>query len=201
MAVVTLQDIENYTGKVLTGPDAVAAQSLLTLITDEMEAYLGRTIEEASFTDTRWLYTRGAPRSYVPLTRTPVVSIDSVTVDGVSLDADQWSIERSGVELITVNFTEPLTGNPPQAVIVYTAGMGEPALSQLKQPILNRVARLMQRARDDVFGGRDVSVEGYRVMWQSDEWSDRELRVADRWKRRMISRTPVANQEHYGYFR
>jgi len=201
MAVVTLQDIENYTGKVLTGPDAVAAQSLLTLITDEMEAYLGRTIEEASFTDTRWLYTRGAPRSYVPLTRTPVVSIESVTVDGTALDADQWSIERSGVELITVNFPEPLTGNPPQAVIAYAAGLGEPAQSQLKQTILNRVARLMQRARDDVFGGRDVSVEGYRVMWQADEWLDRELRVADRWKRRMVARTPAANQEHYRYFR
>jgi hypothetical protein len=200
MAVVSVSDLEDYLGRVLTGPDVTAASVVLDMVQDDMESYLGRTIEVAQFTDTRYLYANpGYPRSFVPLTQTPVQTVVSVTVDGTSFTADQWAIERSGIELLTVNIPTDLLDDPPQAVIVYTAGLGEPAVSQLKFTILTRAARLMNRRKDDLFGARDASVEGYRVLYESDQWSDRELMVADRWKRRMISRHKTADR--YSSFR
>jgi hypothetical protein len=194
MAVITITDVEAYLGRVLTGVDVTACSAIIDMVTDEMVAFLGRDIEQNSFTESRYLWARSAPRSYIPLSHSPVQSITSVTVDGTALTSDQWIIERSGVELTTVNFPEPLTGGPPQATIVYTAGLGEPALSQLKNPIINRVARIMNRRQDDVFGARDASVEGYRILYQADEWADRELQIARKWKRRMVSRAPNAGR-------
>jgi hypothetical protein len=193
--------MENYLGRVITGPEAVGVSLLIDICVDEMEAFLDRTIEVASFTDTRYLYADPfVPRTYVPLAHSPIATVTSVVVDGVSFTSDQWAIERSGIELLTVNIPQSITGDPPQAVITYTAGLGEPALSQLKNPIINRVARLVNRRRDDVFGARDASIEGYRILYQADEWAERELAIAERWKRRMVSRSPAANDRstrHY----
>ena len=192
MAWLTIDDLETYMGTTFTGQDAQGAEMMLELVTGELELHLKRGVEVLTKTDTKFLYAQGGLRTFVPLDRTPVATITSVVVDGTALTSDQWSIERSGVKLLTINFPQPITGDPPEVVIVYTGGLGEPALTELKFVVLSRSARLMNRREDDVFGARDASIEGYRILYQADEWTEREMKIADGWKRRMISRSPAA---------
>jgi len=189
MSVASYTDIETYTGRIFSADEITAASAIIDWVTEDLELYLGRTIESATHTaETQLLFTRGSPRAYIPLDYTPVTSITSVSIDGSALTDSQFSVERSGVELLTVNFPEPLTGDPPEATITYVAGLGEPAVTKLKSLVIRRVGRIMARRKDDMLGVDDALVEGYRAAYMTDEMTEQEMKMSRRWKRRMMSR-------------
>ena len=63
MAVISITDVEAYLGRVLTGTDITACSAVIDMVVDEMEAYLGRDIEQNSFTESHYLWSRRMPPS------------------------------------------------------------------------------------------------------------------------------------------
>jgi hypothetical protein len=186
--IIGLDDVEDYMGRTLSGDEVSAASPIVGYIQRELEdGYLGRRLEVESHTESKQLY---PATNFVELTYGPIVSVQSVAIDGVPQQPLAWSIERSGIQLFTA-FSVIGILYPSVVTVVYTAGLGEPAISAARRVVLARVARIIEKRASDELGVSKLVVEKYNAVWMpEDDFTDPEKNAVKRWKKRRVSRSP-----------
>jgi hypothetical protein len=204
VGAVTVTELQNYLGKNLTAGELTSAAFVLDGLQGEMEAWLGRPIEQRSFTeDYDWTGAEDA----LYLRRSPVVSVESVTALTILtsgtvsdlIEVDYYTLTPWGI----TGLISALPSKYPYVLRVeYTAGysLANPRYQGIKLAILKGAARWFFAGRSDVddesAGGaikRLATDGGYSVEFaqssadQSEgSFSVGELKPLKRFRRRSI---------------
>lgn len=190
MALIGWRDLQDYLGRDLLGAEVAAFDQLADDCQAELEAWLGRTLEVASHTETLTVYSTD---SFIELSYTPVVSVTSIVIDGSAWTTGTWGLERSGIRLITSAsvLTSFSTVDTVSAVVTYTAGLGAPATAAARRILKARIGRILDKRLSDELGLRRLTIDRYSTDWLPEEFfTDEELRAVTRWKRRIVSTEP-----------
>jgi len=169
VALITVSELEAQSGEVFDDDDWVLAETLLPYVEAEIEAYLGRSIEQRLHTDEPHQLNWATDVLY--LQHTPVVSISTLSVNGYAISADFFAPANWGVTLFSygVSFNAPI--NSPlwlsptlDYLVTYTGGLDGANLPVLKSVIARTALREMSQAKegwDARAGYTSVKVEDY----------------------------------------
>lgn len=177
MALVAISDIESRLQRELSGDEEEDARNLATGYQVNLEALLGRSVEQRTFMEAgRWppadIDWHGAGRYYVR--RGPIVSVTSVTIGGALQEVTNYAVHRDSVEMIAYGTT------PSSIVVEYVGGHDAETARPAKTAVVGRVCRMLARHADEDEGVETSAVEGHSVKWTPDDFTEGELRDCDR---------------------
>lgn len=189
-AVLTIRDIENYMGRVLEASEYAGASQLIMDVQAQLEGWLGRSLLVAAHTETLPVYPQD---NFIELSYTPVQTVTAITVDGVNWITGSWALDRSGVHLISGAYiASNFTTLPSSAVVAYTGGLGEPAVSQARLALKGRTQRIIDKRKADELGLKSLRIDLYSTDWlDEDFFTENELKSVERWQRRGVSMSPA----------
>lgn len=207
MTLATWQDVQTYLQRTLTAPPEgtepnstpgmIDERSLATALCDlfqgELEEQLGRLLERRTVTETRYMQ----PDQWdLTLSYSPVFSITSLSIDGIPTPTGSFAQEPGGlITFVDLDYgpggfplVSDASGLAPHVVeIVYVAGLNDPIkTSPAKRAIISRVARALNKAKDDAIGAKTINVEGYSVAYDDEGFTEAELKSVERLKRRVL---------------
>lgn len=157
MALVTARDLEGHLRRQFDERERKLADELIARVEDEVESQvlIGRPLAQRTVTQT----INVAPGArFVALAKTPVVSVQSMTVDGSAVDATEYVVSRSGLEFEDDWFSNAFG---PVMVVTYVAGLDPEVAAGMKQTIMNRMARSLNKTLDDAVGASSVGEVSY----------------------------------------
>lgn len=185
MALISVQDVIDYGGlPTLDARRTASASAIIDGLQDEIEDFLGRGLESASYTFTDQVDHDFDGRVFLP--RAPVTAVSSVTIDGTTVATNLYNVHTWGISHLTPLFSQ--VTNPPTLVVSYTAGYAEGECPGLISSILTRAAlqEIQAVALDGASGTESVSTEGQTVRYANPDGglSDRALRRLSKFRRR-----------------
>lgn len=177
MALVTLDDIENLTKRNLTAEEEAAVVLLIEMLQGELEDHCNRPVSARVITDEP-VTIRSDGRVF--LRYSPVISVEAVNYRSpVSAYTGTYTLVPGGLDFGLSTGTVDLT-------VSYTAGLAEPDNQGLKSILLARLSRIMAKVHDDALGVSSLAQEGYNAAYLEEGWTEQELKVADRRRRRTV---------------
>lgn len=206
--LVSIAELKTYMDISLTNRQEDAAEMVLEGLQSELETFLNRPIEVATFTETHVitnefqgvpaasffydysLDTSGETLPYIQppasiyLRNTPVISVDSVTLkqpEGapVAQVAERdYIVKRYGIEMYRAFPNDVVT-------VEYDAGLDGPEIKVFKLMILRAATREMQNMHDDVVGVKDLNPRNVAPL--ETGFLEKELMAVKKYKRRRIA--------------
>lgn len=128
MPLVTVDDINTFLGGGLTGDQLAQLEIILDMAIGEIEAYLGRSIEQDEFVEEVDVDSEGR----IFLTNTPVTEVESVSLLGCEIPANEWTHRVWGVEILGT--TSLFYGDIVE--VVYSSGLSEKAIRAINSILL-----------------------------------------------------------------
>jgi hypothetical protein len=207
MALVTNTDLTTYMDISLSLRQQDAADTVLSGLQSELEAYLGRKIESGSFAEDHILDSNviglsggsgpfsdpsldttestsgyGQGFSTIYLRESPVASVASMTVTS-SLAGSPTTTLIAGTDYVVRRYGVDLYRSYPNSkvTVTYTAGLDGTSLPIFKLMILRAATREMQNMHDDVVGIKDL--EPRNVAPVEVGFTERELLAVKRYRR------------------
>lgn len=176
MSLVTLDMIEDYMGRELSGDEQLAASVVfIPGVEADLRSRLGRPLAIQPYDSTF----HGDGTSFLTL-ESPVVSVMSVSLNGVALASSSWVAVGWGIR-----FAQPIY--PSDAVrVVYTAGLSDTDTAALRHIVLARITRELLVRADDAWGADNINVEGYVASYTPDGWTSHELASLGLYRRRSM---------------
>lgn len=178
MPLATLADVKTLTQVAFSAEEDAAVQLILDLMEADLEQYCNRPLTVKSFTsEAATIRDDGV----VFLNRHPVVSVSQVRYDTTPPTAFTGTY-RVQNGLLTFNAASATT-----AILVdYTAGLADPVNRAAKSILLARMSRIVSKVHDDALGVSALTQEGYNAAYLEEGWTDQELKIADRNRRRVV---------------
>lgn len=177
MTLVDTDDLALLLKRDLTDEESDAATLIVELMTAELEEFCGRPISPRTIIGERASI---GPTGQVFLKATPVISIDAVTYAGSSTP-------YSGAYGLSSSFlTFSPNSIPTDVTVSYTAGLEPPANAGLRSIMLGRLSRIAAKVHDDALGVSSLSQEGYNAAYLAEGWTEQELKIAERRRRRVV---------------
>lgn len=209
MSLVTVSDLRTYMDISFTNRQEDAAQFVLDGLQSELESFLRRPIEVATFVETQRLdnndvgvpmssffynsdyNTTGVaqnmamPPATIYLANSPVISVSSVTIKHPT-NANVYTQVAERDYIIRPYGIDLYTAYANDAVtITYTAGYVGSEIKVFKLMILRAAAREVQNMHDDVVGIKDL--EARQVALTETGFLEKELNSVKRWRRNRIA--------------
>lgn len=172
--ILWTDDVEAIIGRKLTDKEETAVEDVLVPFhAAELSSILNRPIMPETYTDEPVTVVNG----HAIFRHTPVIAIAALT-DGSTVytvgtyDTKPWGAEGTWSDGTTLMAT-------------YTAGLAGYALEACRSVVLKRVARAVIRMADDAIGATTISVEGYSATYGDEDFTDKELKAVERWRKRV----------------
>jgi hypothetical protein len=202
--LVTVADLVDYMDITFTNRQKKAAGFVLEGLQSELEGWLRRPVEQATFTESyvlpnnfvgvptasffydSSLDTTQRPISYVlpPNTvyfrNSPVASVATVTLTSPGgsvanlVQGTDFVVQRYGIDLYRGFANDRVD-------VTYTAGLDGPEIKIFKLLILRAATREMQNMHDDVVGVKDLETRNVAPL--TTGFTQEELMSVKRWKR------------------
>ena len=147
MALLSVSDVEALSGGTFTDDEYYAASILIDFVQGEIEAFLGRSIEQRLHEDEQHIVSDGWGRIF--LQNTPVVSIESVIWQGYTVPVNDYVFSHWGLTIPTgvpTAVTVPLASYDVMQVpysISYIGGLDGTKIPALKSVLYRGVLREM----------------------------------------------------------
>lgn len=174
--ILWTDDVETLLGRKLSDAEEKAATDILIPFhTAELSTYLNRPIMPETFANEPVSVLANGRAVF---RRTPVISIDTVSDGSTTYEAESYDRMVWGA-------AGPWSFGT-MLLVTYTAGLEGSALTSCRSVILKRVARAVIRMADDAIGAQNVTVEGYAATYEPDDFTDKELKLMQRWQKRVV---------------
>lgn len=206
--LVSVEDLTTYMDIKFSNRQTRAAEFVLAGLQSELESYLRRPIEVATYTEDHMvpsdfgsypisshlydlsLDTTGNPPSYVRpavtvyMRNSPVIAVHDVSIFPVAGGASASA--EAGTEYVTQRYGIDLYKALPndKVTVTYTAGLSANANESIpvfRLLILRAASREMQNMHDDVVGLKDLETRNVGPL--TTGFTEEELRSVRRWRR------------------
>lgn len=176
MPLLTTDDLALAWQRDLTEQEQDAATLFIDLLVGELETYCNRPLlPRAIVGEQVTISTIGRVFPH----HTPVVSIQQVR-DATTLE----TLASTGYQLAGSYIQ--FVGWGGEYLLDYTAGLVSPQNKALKHIVLSRLTRVMAKIHDDALGVSTLTQEGYTAAYLEEGWTEQELKIADRRRRRVV---------------
>lgn len=206
--LVSIAELKTYMDISLTNRQEDAAELILEGLQSELEMFLGRPVEVATYTEEHVitaefqgvpsasffydysLDTTGntlpyiQPPATVYLRNTPIISVDSVKIKSpegsevVQVAERDYIVRRFGIELYRAFPNDLVT-------VEYDGGLDGTSIKAFKLMILRAATREMQNMHDDVVGVKDLNPRNVAPL--ETGFLEKELMAVKGYKRRRIA--------------
>ena len=209
MALVTVSDLKTYMDMSFSNRQEDAAQFVIDGLQSELETYLRRPIEVATFVETQILEnndvgvpmssffynyndnTDGAtqqlalPPQCIYLSNSPVISVSSVTIKHPMNNTIYAQVHERDYILRPYGIDIYTAYANDRVTVTYSAGYAGGNIKMFKLMILRAAAREVQNMHDDVVGIKDLGAR--EVALQETGFLEKELVAVKRWRRNRIA--------------
>jgi hypothetical protein len=185
MSILTPYDLGIYMGKTFTHAQEDAAQSILASLEAELEYHLNRPLGFRVFTEEEHKLVPNQRQIF--LRNAPVRSVTSFFVGLAGREVEQNIIDFDVYPWGIDNIRIAGTGN--QALVTYTAGMGDISTVALERVLYSAATREMGKYLIDAQGLSKLKVEGTEYTFPDNGeggFTDSEINSVKRFRRRVI---------------
>lgn len=177
--LVTPEVIASLTKRSFTDTDRDAVEQIIEMIEGELRSYVNRPLTPTAFLAEKITLEDG----FLATLNTPVLSVQALRLSSTgSAYTGSYTITSGGLRI------SDETGTGPDYEVDYTAGVWPDQSGVLKSLVASRVTRVLAKVQDDATGVRTLTQEGYTAAYLDEGWTDQELKLADRLRRRTAVR-------------
>ena len=185
MSVITYTDLQRFMNREFDAGQRTAATTIISSLERELSAYINRPISAVQVVDES--HRLSVNQRQIFLRKAPVVEVTafSVGLDGEEVEQDitDFYVYPWGIDNIRI------VGEGYRALVSYTAGMDSNEAEKLSHIMLAASSREMNKVLLDAQGLMRMNVENsqyYMAGMGESGFTDRELRMASKYKRRAI---------------
>ncbi len=213
MALITVSNVETYMDISFTNTQKDAVEMVIEGLQSELEAYLRRPVEQATFTETYRVPETGrgvvnqqyyynyptnpettltspgiiyAPTYTLYLENSPVVSVTSVSIKTASASATATTQEAER-DYVTRKYGIDLFNAyaNDRVTVTYVAGLNGGGIKSFQSLMLRATAREVQNMYDDTVGLKDLTTRNIAPL--ETGFTERELASIKRYRRVRVS--------------
>jgi hypothetical protein len=196
--LVWTDDIEELLQRSLTVTEETAAEALIRKYAAELESICNRPLTPRVILDEQAVVDA---TGFTRLRNTPVVSVTQIRFDGAPWTGT-WQKAPGGLQLdglagfspsFTAGFASGFSAGfsagsvaDLRVAVDYSAGLEEPANGVIRSLLIDRVIRTLAKITDDALGVSALTQEGYNAPFLAEGWTEQELALAQRARRRVV---------------
>jgi hypothetical protein len=209
MALVSVSELKTYMDMSFTNRQEDAAQFIIDGLQSELETYLRRPVEVATFTESQILesthvgvpmssffynedynatattLTYAQPPTTIYLENSPVATITSVNIVHPTSNTAYLQVAGRDYMIRPYGVDVYTAYANDKVIVVYTAGLVGGNIKMFKHMILRAASREMQNLHDDVVGLKDLTTR--EVALKETGFLEKELMSVKRWRRNRIA--------------